>query len=165
MTSLAFSSATETAYPRSASAISHSPQGASYPEIVPAVHIPLCGVPVLHISETRVPVRVADEVPSLVDALLVRVVVAVVRVDEVLVLADAVFEVDQPDLEGVQFPVVMPGGIVDVVRVVLKVGGRGHCERVSVRVCVSACLPLSLCLSANPAVVGITNGGSLYPTN
>lgn len=102
--------------------------GELYPEIVPAVHIPLGVVPRPHVGETRVPVRVPDEVPPLVNALLVRVVVAVVRIEEVPVLADLVLDVDQLDLEGVQLPAMgMLGWIVDVVWVLLEVRGRGHC--------------------------------------
>lgn len=131
-----------------------SPQGVSYPEIVPTVHIPLRVVPGPHVSETRVPVRVSDEVPPLVNALLVWVVVAVVRIDEVPVLADVVLEVDQLDLEGVQLPVVgMTGGIVDVVRVVLEVGGRRHCDDLFMYL--SVCVCVCVCVCVNPAVMGI----------
>lgn len=149
MTSVAFSSAIETAYFQSAPATAKRPRGESYPEIVPAVHIPLGVVPRPHIGETRVPVRVPDEVPPLVNALLVRVVVAVVRIEEVPVLADLVLDVDQLDLEIVQLPAMgMLGWIVDVVWVLLEVRGRGHCVCLFVYLLFVICY-LFICVSVD----------------
>lgn len=65
----------------------------TYPKIVPSVHIPLCAVSAPHVGETRITMRVPDEVAPLVDALLVWLVVAVVRIEDVLVLADLVLQV------------------------------------------------------------------------
>lgn len=93
----------------------------------------------MHVGETAIAVRVPDEIASLVDTLLVRLVVAVVWIEEIFVLADVVLQVHQTHFEIVKLPAVsMLGRVVDVVGVVPEVGGGGHWGGVFVLIVVSA---------------------------